>query len=166
MTRSLTLAALMVAVAALGLLNLHLLLTPIEIGALPLPGSGPAVSPSTIPAAPARFRLDGTTPTEFPETTSRPLFWSSRRPMAPAPLEPATQQRPVTVVEIGTDAFRLAGILHGDGNKPRALIVWPQQPTGRWMEAGAEIDGWRVTWIKHHAVGIEAGMHRRELKMH
>lgn len=49
--------------------------------------------------------------------------------------------------------------------RPRALIVSPQDPAGRWVEEGGTIEGWRLTRIDGAAVDIEAGGRRQQLRM-
>ena len=146
-------------VAGLGLLGTHV-------------GSGVDISPVTpqrVAASasdgsdgPDRFRLDGVRVESFSQTLERPLFWPTRRPksetVAPV-VAPTPPPEPVGL------ALRLVGVLKGDDGKPRALIVSPQQPNGRWLEEGGEVDGWRLTRIGNAAVSVESGGRRHELRM-
>ncbi len=169
MSRILTTSALSVTVAGLGLLNAYLLRTPVEIGALsPTAIGGGETSPTAQPAK-AQFRLDATTPMNFPETGLRPLFWASRRPEAakPALTAPVQSALPAAqpVAEVAMAELRLAGILLDGASGRRALIVWPELPEGRWLAEGAEIGGWRLAGIGQHAVRIEIGSRSRELRL-
>lgn len=169
MSRILTTSALIVTVAGLGLLNAYLLRTPVEIGALSPAGIGGGESSPAVPPAKAQFRLDATTPLNFPETGLRPLFWASRRPEAAkpdvaAPVQPV-QPAAQPAADAATNEFRLAGIMQDERIGRRALIVWPELPEGRWLAEGAQFAGWRLAGIGQHAVRIEAGTRSRELKL-
>lgn len=135
-------------------------------------GSGVDISPVTPQRTAAtssdgsegldRFRLDGVRVETFSQTLERPLFWQTRRPKpatAPAVVVPTPPPEPVGL------ALRLVGVLKGDDGKPRALIVSPQQPNGRWLEEGGEVDGWRLTRIGNNVVSVESGGRRHELRM-
>lgn len=151
-------------VAGLGLLNGSLLVVPVETSALMVSGpvgAGRQIVDSTPQPS---FRLDATTPSDFPEMASRPLFWPGRRPR-PAALAAVAPPAPQSTEQTAAFEFQLTGVLHDGGNARRALIVWPQQPSGRWVEVGADLAGWRLTGIGHHSIEIEDGGRRHELKL-
>lgn len=150
------------------MLTAHLVRTPIDTSGVRQP-AGAGAGPEIASAAKLQLPLDGKSLGEFPETVSRPLFWVSRRPAppqaAPAPVvaSPVVATKPA--VEPPAVAFRLAGIVEDGGKVRRALISWPQQPEGRWVEVGTLIEGWRLAGIDRHAVKIEAAGRTRELKL-
>ena len=161
MTRLLGILLAIAIVSGLGLLATHLG-SGVDIGPITPHRTGSAASAADGSERLDRFRLDGVRVESFAQTLERPLFWQTRRPkpataavvvVPPPPPEPA-----------GLD-LRLVGLLTGNDGKPRALIVSPQQPNGRWLVEGGEVDGWRLTRIGNNVVSVESGGRRHELRM-
>ena len=170
MSRIVTTSVLISTIAGLGWLNLFLLRTPVETGVLARGGAGSEPSPPAAPVAKATFRLDATTIEDFPQTSSRPVFWASRRPEVAKPAGAGVPGQPVQsapqpLSDTAAVEFRLAGILHDGASGRRALLVWPQLPEGRWVAEGAQVAGWKLAGIGMHAVRIESGSRSRELKL-
>lgn len=127
-------------------------ISPISTPATGSTGAAPASSDDEV-----RFRLDGVAVESFTETVERPLFWSTRKPK---PAEAVAAAAGPPGVEL-----RLVGVMQGANGKPRALIVSPQQPHGRWLEEGGEFEGWRLTRIGANTISVESGGRRHELRM-
>lgn len=154
----------LVAVAAGFLaLDYHLLTVPIDTAPLP-PASG--AKDAGIPNIVAdRPWLADQAVGILPQTASRPLFWRSRRPIA-LPVSTADIAEPAVGDQITAVAeLRLAGIIQIGATSRRALIVWSQQPAGRWLEEGAEVNGWQVVSIESSGVRILLGSQFQQLEL-
>lgn len=189
LTKPVTVAALLAA-AGLAVLNWTLLWQPVDISAI----APPAITAPAAASGGAELArpFEATTPKDFAETVARPLFWASRRPQPPAPppaapiSEVQPEIKPVVApvkpsevkpsevkpgglvpaeAEVATVAFRLNGVMDDGRNKKRALLAWPEQPGGRWLAVGAEVDGWRVTRISQDAVRVQAGRRHQDIKL-
>lgn len=157
MRRMLGVSAIIIGVAAAGLLAAHVIFGEVDISPIAPSAIGPAgLAPGTSDGE-VRFRLEGVAVESLAETLERPLFWATRRPK-PAEVVSAPANPP------GID-LRLVGVMQGDTGKLRALIVSPQQPNGRWLEEGGEVEGWRLTRIGSNAISLESGGRRHELRM-
>lgn len=169
MSRRVAAPILLTGCVGLGLLAAHLVRTPIDTRPRQEPAEA-AVRPGvqTQPSA-LKLALDGTSPALFKETLARPLFWESRRqePQRVAASPPRPKQPVVAAPppEPPSVELRLAGIAHEGASVRRALITSPQAPEGRWVEVGAQIEGWRVAGIEQRAVRLEAAGRSRELKL-
>ena len=157
MRRMLGVSAVIIGVAVAGLLAAHVLFGDVDISPIAPSGPGSAGLASGTSDGEVRFRLDGIAVDSFAETLEKPLFWSTRRPK-PTEVVSAPANPP------GID-LRLVGVMQGDTGKLRALIVSPQQPNGRWLEEGGEVEGWRLTRIGSNAISLESGGRRHELRM-
>lgn len=161
MTPGVRILVLSTVVLGLATFELWSALTPIDTGPLPAATAvehGATALPGAVRSREARSAAD------FPHTTSRPAFWRGRQPKAKA----AAATQPVAAAPQqpwASPDFRLAGIVQDGGRTRRALLVWGQEPHGRWMEEGAEIDGWRIVTIERFAVHIEASGLRQQIEM-
>lgn len=163
MSRTLRTLAVIAVLSGASLLGFYVLSIPVDTSPILPASAGNTSAPAGTQDQPARFRLDGLSPASFPETVERPLFWSTRRAKPPAPAHtPVADPRPA---ERSTSGLRLAGVMRGDDGKPRALIVSPDEPGGRWLEVGGEVDGWKLTRIGTNGVNVEAAGRRHELKL-
>jgi hypothetical protein len=106
------------------------------------------------------------TPASFPEIVNRPLFWPSRRPIAP----PQPPSRPIETaspaIEPVASGLRLAGIINDGDVRRRALLVWPGQPAGQWLHEGADMAGWRLLKIERFGVQVSTGSRIERLDLH
>lgn len=110
--------------------------------------------------------LAGQPTANFSEIVNRPLFWPSRRPIAPVPA-PAPRSEVVTPAsEPVPSGLRLAGIISDDNVRRRALLVWPSQPTGQWLAEGAELAGWKLVKIDWFGVQVRTGSRIERLELH
>ncbi len=102
--------------------------------------------------------LDKRTAEQFRETVGRPLFNPSRRPV----------QRKETA-EAGPSAtvsdLRLVGVMKTADRPPRALLRSPNQPNGKWIAEGAELNGWRLHKVNERSVVLQSGARSHELKL-
>ena len=111
----------------------------------------------------------------FPVRTSaivaRPLFAKSRRPFQPeAAIAPAPPIEPPSAPEaqlpiMAAETLVLKGVfLHA--TTARALIASASNPDGTWLEAGAEIEGWKLQHIEREMVRLGRASHSTELKLY
>jgi hypothetical protein len=151
----LVIAGQFVLAGALLWLNWSYLQAPIDTSPV-LPGSEPAMAPLARPRDGDAPRLR--TPAEgFTEMVSRPLFNRDRRPVvrrAPAPEAP----------QASAD-MRLVGIVRQAGEPSRALIRFANEPAGKWIAEGEEINGWVLHTVHERAVVMESGGRLLELQL-
>jgi len=76
------------------------------------------------------------------DVTSRPLFWSSRRPFEPIAEPVAPEIAPSPTPEVPDQI--LQGILI-TGDYRRALFRRPNETEGVWLNEGDSIDGWKIS---------------------
>jgi hypothetical protein len=48
----------------------------------------------------------------------------------------------------------------------RALVVSPSNPQGRWLDLGAEVEGWKLEEITTAAVRLAREQHSTELRLY
>ena len=157
-------------VAALGLLNWKLAGMPVDISPLAVEAT------ADDPAKPAAGETPADAPrrslAELSETVSRPLVHPTRRPVVvrpAAPAEPDAARAPEPPPEpAATPPSRLSlvGVMGTGGKRRRALIRPEGQPYGTWVDAGGEIDGWRLSAIEDNRVLIEKAGGKEELRLH
>ncbi len=147
---------------ALGALNVNLAHTPIDISPIastaPFATGGGEGRTSVMPQASVPL-------TELRETIERPLFMPSRRPVQARPAAARNIPPPVEVEQAPIN-LRLSGTIHTGSSAGRALIVSSGEPKGRWLEEGAEIEGWSVVAVERFAVQMRSGQRLRQLDMH
>jgi len=129
--------------------------------------TGVDVSPFAAPSAPAQSRtartIDLSTPIgqsrveSFAETVNRPLFNRDRRPVVrrTAAAEPAPDS---------TD-LRLVGVLRRNGEPSRALIRFANEPAGKWIAEGEEVNGWTLRNVSERSVVVETAGRTHELQL-
>ncbi|WP_045835009.1 hypothetical protein [Hyphomicrobium sp. 99] len=99
------------------------------------------------------------------QTTARPIFNSSRRPIEPKKItvaEPAPQSM---VPAVSPDQLLLVGILHTGVGDDRALIRESSGAAGSWVFIGDSIEGWRVRAIRSEMAVIENEGKQYELRI-
>jgi general secretion pathway protein N len=112
-----------------------------------------ASHPADIPAAPGRFSLP---PLEtFGEVTERPLFSSSRRPIA--------AETSAAVVQ--TLSASLAGIVISPASSS-IIVMHGDPPTLMRLKEGDNIDGWSIRSIEPSRVVLRRGAEEQQLKLH
>ena len=143
-------------IGLLVLLNSYLVLSPIDIS---------PVAPPTAKTAAQRLEvgetatpLDNKMAEQFQETVGRPLFNPSRRPVQ----REETTARDLTV---GTGELRLIGVMKSVDQPPRALIRSANEPTGKWIAEGAELNGWKLSKVNARSVIVQAGERSQELTL-
>jgi hypothetical protein len=149
-------AALAGAIVLLGLINLHLLRSPVDISPIaPPPGK------SDVPRADISqpgTALDKKAAEQFQETVGRPLFNPDRRPV----------ERKETA-EAGPNAapsdLRLVGVMKAADQPPRALLRSSNAPTGKWIAEGGEFQGWKLRRVNERSVVLQSGARSQELKL-
>jgi len=153
------------AVAGLALINWHLMTMEIDISPAAPDAAADAVSlfPLEEPASvSAEAQLAA-----FPETLARPLFRASRRPFeadAPKAAAPARTAAPKRVATL-PDGLELVGIMKEGDQAGRALIRSGEPPTGKWVEVGHVLDGWRLTRIEPGGILFEADGQQQRLTL-
>ncbi len=162
MMRAFLLLGLVALVVGLGALNANVARTSIDTS--PITASPPMAAASGARRA-SSIGKESAPLAEFSETIKRPLFAQSRRPAEVRSVEPQKVSAPVEE-EAAQVNLRLSGIFHTGLSPRRALIVSTDEPNGRWLEEGGEIEGWRVVAIERLAVQISAGGRRKQLDMH
>ncbi|MBO0766166.1 MAG: hypothetical protein J2P50_16470 [Hyphomicrobiaceae bacterium] len=140
----------------LALLDLQLLQSPVDIAPIAAPIlSADAPRPESLePATP----LDKMSAEQFREMVGRPLFNPSRRPVQ---RNEAAAGQP----KAASSKMRLIGVMKGEDRPPQALIRLGDDPRGKWITEGAELDGWKLSKVNDLSVILEAGGRSRELKL-
>jgi hypothetical protein len=154
--RRLAVASLAVAAGLLAMLNWQLVQSPVDISPVS-PPSDKADAPPVGDGQPATA-LDGKTADQFRETVARPLFNPSRRPVERA--ETPGKEPKVELVEL-----RLVGVMKAAGQPPRALLRLANEPTGKWIAEGTQIDGWKLRKVNERSVVVESGGRSQELTL-
>jgi general secretion pathway protein N len=119
-----------------------------------VPDTASAASrPADIPAPSSRFSLP---PLDtFAEVTERPLFSSSRRPIAAetssAVIKPLSASLAGIVISPSSSSII---VMHGD---PPALLR---------LKVGDDIDGWSISSIEPSRVVLQRGAEEQQLKLH
>ena len=145
-----------VAAVLLALVNLQVLRTPVDISPV-APPAGKADAPPPGSAEPATT-LDKRTADEFRETVARPLFDPSRRPVE---RKESAEDGPGAAVS----DLRLVGVMQSADRPPRALLRSPNEPTGKWIAEGAELNGWTLHKVGQRSVVLKSGTRSHELKL-
>ncbi len=141
-------------VGVLALLNVYVLVTPIDTSAV-VPSADTAAAPDRGSSSLATA-LDKKPVVRFQETVGRPLFNPSRRPVQrdsdnarQAPDEPPD--------------MRLVGVMKTGDRPPRALLRFAGEQTGRWLAEGEEHNGWTLRKIDARSVVVESGGRSHEV---
>jgi len=111
------------------------------------------------------------TPIRTSAIVARPLFAKSRLPFQPEaalpsaqPVEPPSAPEPQLPI-VAAETLVLKGVfLHS--KTARALIASASNPDGTWLEAGAEIEGWKLQHIERELVRLGQAGHAAELKLY
>ncbi len=159
------------AAGALATLVWQLLTVPVDVS--PLQSVGSTTTPWKIAAG------DDTEPTtsgtigDYPQTSRRPLFFADRRPPQPKkePVakvthkpKPVQKPKPVVVKKL-PDGIKLIGIVKGDKNSRRALVRLSKSDTGKWIEEGQVLDGWRIVKIDRLSITLATSRQREKLSL-
>lgn len=150
-------------VPALGLLNWHVLTSDVA--------TSPLVPPPPIPPArqsPVESHTGGAAGLLQPlamltETTARPLFSPTRRPIMP---EVAPAPAPAEPPRVAVSGLRVLGITRQSDGTARALIASPDRPNGEWLSAGQELAGLRLMDVSDVAVKLSAGRVQHVLELY
>lgn len=154
---SLATGALAAAVAVLALVNLNIASSPVDISPLP-PASAPAAEDRAA-GLDLATPLDGRTPAQFAEITGRPVFNPDRKPVRRQRVADAPDQR------LDAGEMRLVGVMRIGDRPKRALIRLANEPTGKWVAEGDEINGWKLRSVNERGVVIESGGRTHELTL-
>lgn len=119
----------------------------------------PPPAPVAMPDEPM-LDLPGPSPGNFDDARRRPIFLASRRPWTPPPAP--TPAAPVTA-PAPPPALRLQGIMTAGAAGARAYVATEGQPGVRSVQAGDEIEGWRVLEIG--AAELILGLGERKITM-
>jgi hypothetical protein len=102
--------------------------------------------------------LDGKPVESFSETVLRPLFNRDRKPIV-------RQEAPRTEVADAAVDVRLIGIVRGKGERGRALIRFSNDPLGKWIAEGDEVNGWTLRAVKEDSVVVDWRGRTREIQL-
>lgn len=111
-----------------------------------------APPPTPLPeAGPATQSFEAPPESLFDEIALRPLFFESRRPFVPAPVDAAAEEpAPAQAFSI-----KLIGTLVTD--QGRAALLQPEGEPAVWRRAGDKIAGWKVRAIERDQVTLAQG---------
>jgi hypothetical protein len=113
---------------------------------------------ATIVAPPPR-------PGNLSETTTRPIFNASRRPIEIKKVVAADAVSVPAVARVAPEQLLLVGILHIGVGDDRALIRETSDDLGSWVLIGDSIQGWRVRKITSEMAVIENEGKQYELRI-
>ena len=158
------LALLLVVGAVLGLALLNWRLLTMDIDISPSSG-GDAADPALLSAS--DWLPGAVEAVTYPEMLARPLFRSSRRPVEAVKPQIAAEESapaPEQAAKLPDD-IQLVGIMKETGEAGRALIRSGDSPTGRWVEIGHVLEGWRLSRIEAGSVYFETDGEKRKLSL-
>lgn len=165
--RTLIVPILAVAVAGLAFGNYQL--SNYAVDTTPLPASGAAtVNATGAKDGASTLALPQRGVGEFPETTTRPIFFSGRRvPEKPKPKPVVTEARLAAPVVAAPppEPLQLVGIM-GAGSGRRALLRTTVDPQGIWLSIGDEYRGWKLREISADNAVVEAQGLRSDLRLY
>jgi hypothetical protein len=61
--------------------------------------------------------------------------------------------------------LRLIGVMKSAGRPPRALLRSANEPTGKWIAQGTELNGWKLLEVGERSVVLQSGPRSHELKL-
>ena len=103
---------------------------------------------------------------DLPETTSRPLFNATRRPVRPPEaiaLPAAAPQAAAPVVTTPPLQAQLLGLARAGKRGLRALVRPASEAHGLWLGVGEELQGWKLAEIKADKAIFQRGERTQEL---
>jgi hypothetical protein len=152
------------AAIALALLNWHLMTMDIDISPTTPDAAAEAVPPILFDD-PASVSAEAQR-AAFPQTLARPLFRAERRPLereAPRATAPLRTTGP-RIAKLPDD-LELVGIMQEGDQAVRAMIRSGDSPTGKWVEVGHLLNGWRLSRIETGSVLFEADGQQHRLTL-
>ena len=158
----LTIAALVATNVAFAYIAWDLWSRPIDISA---DLDGAAAGDKTISDADATAIAPPPRPGNLSETTTRPIFNASRRPVEPKKVAVADATPVPAAATVAPEQLLLVGILHIGAGDDRALIREASDDLGSWMLIGDSIQGWRVRTISSEMAVIESEGKQYELRI-
>lgn len=162
------LAALLVAfgIAALAVLNWHVLTMPIDVSPAAIPTGTDASFPVPDEGTHALSEATAERATSFPQTLARPLFRADRRPRDRTRPDATASLRTSSVrAQVPPPNVELVGIIKEGGSTGRALIRSGDEPTGIWVEVGHTLQGWRLSRIDARGIVLEADGRQVQLSL-
>jgi hypothetical protein len=152
----------MLTVAFLAVLMNLLFLSPVETTPITAGLPSKILPPARITAKPLDEAQDRSL-ASFQETTQRPLFSASRRPVPPK--ENAIESAaPREVLPAALTNLRLVGIMRKPA--PSVLIRANGIMQGNWIEVGQEVEGLRVQAVSANSVTVVMQNRKYELLLH
>ena len=129
----------------------------------PVPARGERIVLASVGAIPVSLSRPGdeSALSDFDEVIRRPVFAASRRPFVQS--EPTVVQQPARALP--PPDIRLIGISI-NADKKQALLRTAQQPRGRWIGEGENVDGWVLRSVRADAVVIASGQQSHELRLY
>ena len=161
-------ASLLALVWALAYANWRLWSYAPEMGLIAPPAAGDAGLPSTGGPIDVELSPPSRSVAEFPQTTRRPLFFATRRPvdmsqpMAPVVAKPAPEAAALATLE----QAQLVGIMRTGKAKARALIRTGTDGQGVWVGVGDNVRGWQLKEIGDDKAVFEANGQRVQVKLY
>ncbi len=146
-------AALTMALVGLGALNWYLSATPVDTSPIE-----PQLDPANfkgVPSGELATRLDSKPAGAFQEFGQRPLFSRDRRPVE--------RHAPPTEAPSSAIDLRLVGVTSQAAGPKRALIRFANEPSGKWIDEGSEVNGWKLKTVNERSVVVESGGQAHEL---
>ena len=158
----------LILIGGLGLLNFKLADAPVDISPIPVIDSLGTSETNAKDSSPESLVLRSLG--EFSETTVRPLFSPTRRPVVaqvvPPEAETAAAESPAPEASASVPSrLTLIGLMRV-GDRDRALIRLEDAARGSWIEVGQEISGWRVSEIDDKGVVIKDASSSQVLVLH
>ncbi|SFV36978.1 hypothetical protein [Hyphomicrobium facile] len=126
---------------------------------------GAAAGEKTIADADATAIAPPPRPGNLSETTTRPIFNASRRPVEAKKVAVADATPVPAAATVAPEQLLLVGILHIGVGDDRALIREASDDLGSWMLIGDSIQGWRVRTISSEMAVIESEGKQYELRI-
>ena len=149
----------------------QLLTVPLDVS--PLHQASSTATPWTVTEGGKETKMARETIGDYPQTSRRPLFFADRRPpqlkkktvakVTPKP-KPAPKPKPIVLKKL-PDGIKLIGIVKGEKNNHRALVRLKSSDTGKWIEEGQDLDGWRIVKIDRLSLTLATSRQRKKLSL-
>ena len=155
--------ALLTALGAMSAIGWAQWTVPIDTAPIQADGSRPALDVASLPTESDVFVPKPLA--VFRETTARPLFSETRRPIRRKTVN-ASKPKPKPVpAHIPISQLRLTGVIV-KGEMLRALIYSPSSPDGAWLAIDDVVGGWKILEIKGDFARLEADGESRKLQLY
>ena len=124
-------------------------------------GSWPPPDLDTLPASTGHARA----PEQNDPVLARPIFFPSRKPFEPPPLQAVTPPPAAPKKRPPDPVFVVDGVML-TGGASKAHLRQPREVDGRWYKTGQVIDGWTIVQIDSAGIALEQAEWRVAIRLY